>query len=188
MHTYIHTHRYKYKHIYTCVCVYMHMHQYMYTHAHVHTQILQHAVPWCSCGLVSRAHVYALIWGSRLDDGMCDMTCLIHMCDMAHSYVCRDSFMCAAWLIWGPKAQRGIHDRSVHMRSYARHVTFIRVMWLIYGLNLDDGTFAMTNLYVWHYSFVRHNVRHNAATHCSTLQHTATHCNTLQHTLLIRAT
>jgi len=62
---------------------------------------------------------------------------LVHMCDMTHSYVRHDSFICVTWLI--------------HMcdmtRSYMWHVSFICATWLVH-------TCDMSHSYVRHDSFI----------------------------------
>ena len=108
------------------------------------------------------------------------VTWTIHTCDMTHSYVSHDPFMC----VWWP----------IHMcdttHSYLWHVSFICVIW---PFHMCDMTYSN----VWHDSCIRvtwlihmcdmtrssvsSTLQHNP-THFSTLQHTATHCNTLQHT------
>ena len=59
------------------------------------------------------------------------------MCDVSHSYVWRDSFMCGTWLI-----------HMCHMtHSYVRHDSIICVTWLIHMCH-------MTHSYVWHDSLI----------------------------------
>ena len=54
------------------------------------------------------------------------VTWLIHICDMTHSYVWHDSFICVTWYVW--------------------HNSFISVTWLIHMCDT-------THSYVWHDSF-----------------------------------
>jgi len=61
------------------------------------------------------------------------VTWLIHMCDMTHSYVWHDSFICVTWLIH-------MCDKT---HSYVWHDSFICVTWLIHMCD-------MTHSYVWH--------------------------------------
>jgi len=62
---------------------------------------------------------------------------LIHMCDMTHSYVWHDPFICVTWLI--------------HMcdmtHSHVWHDPFIWVTWLIHMCD-------MTHSYAWHDPFI----------------------------------
>jgi len=57
------------------------------------------------------------------------------MCDMTHSYVWHDSFICETWLI--------------HMcdMTHSQHSTWLRVTWLLH-------MWDMTHSYVWHDSFI----------------------------------
>ena len=59
------------------------------------------------------------------------------MCDMTHSYVWHDSFVCVTWLIY----TCGV------THSYVWHNSFTRVTWLIHVCN-------MTHSHVWHGSFI----------------------------------
>jgi len=65
------------------------------------------------------------------------LTWLIHLCDMTHSCVWHDSFMCVTWLF--------------HMcdmtPSYVSRDSFICVTWLIHMCD-------MTRSYVWHDSLI----------------------------------
>jgi len=54
-------------------------------------------------------------------DSFICVTLLNHICDMTHSYVWHDSFICVTWLIH-------VCDET---DSYVRHDSFIRVIWLI---------------------------------------------------------
>jgi len=69
---------------------------------------------------------------------------LIHMCDMTHSYVWHDAFICVTWLI--------------HMcdmtHSYVWHDAFICVTWLIHMCDMTFHLCDMTHSYVWHDSFI----------------------------------
>jgi len=84
-------------------------------------------------------------------------TQLIHMCDMTHSYVWHDSFICLTWLIHMCDMTHSYvwHDSFVCVtcihtcdmtHSYAWRA-FICVTWLIH-------TCDMSHSYVWHDSFV----------------------------------
>jgi len=76
----------------------------------------------------------------------------IQMCDMTHSHVRHDSFICVTWLIhmlWHDSficATWLIHKCDM-THSYVRHDSFICVTWLI--LMCD-----MTHPHVWHDSFI----------------------------------
>jgi len=82
-------------------------------------------------------------------------TWLIHMCDMTHSYVCHDSFICVPWLIhsficatWLVHMRDVTHSYMCAMtRSYVCHDSFVYVPWLIHMCD-------MTHSYVWHDSFI----------------------------------
>jgi len=67
------------------------------------------------------------------------------MCDMTHSYVWHDSFLCVTWLI-------PMCDMT---HSYVWHDSLICVSWLI---NMWD----MTHSYVWHDSFATSYVWHDS--------------------------
>jgi len=62
---------------------------------------------------------------------------LVHMCAMAHSYVCHDSTICVPWLI----------HMCAMTHSYVCHESFIFVPWLIHIC-------AMTRSYACHDSFI----------------------------------
>ena len=84
------------------------------------------------------------------------MTWLIHMCDMTHSYVWHDSFICVTWLIH-------MCDMAI---SYVWRVTrpILPLTRLIYLCDVRSGVIIcgtwlfhmcdMTHSYVWHDSFV----------------------------------
>jgi len=88
------------------------------------------------------------------------VTWLIHICDMTHSYVRHDSFICATWLIHTCDMTHPHvwHDPFIRMtwlihicdmtRSYVWQYSFIYVTWLIH-------TYDMTHSYVRHDSFIR---------------------------------
>jgi len=94
----------------------------------------------------------------RHDSFIC-VTCLIHMCDMTHSYVWHDSFMCATWPI-----------RTCDMtHSYVWHDSFTCVTWPIHTCDANhpfvchDSSIRatwpihvcdMTHSCVWHDSFM----------------------------------
>jgi len=65
------------------------------------------------------------------------VTWLIHMCDVTHSYVWRDSFICVTWLI----------HRCDMTHSCVWHDSFIGVTWLIHMCDV-------THSYVWRDSFI----------------------------------
>ena len=94
--------------------------------------------------LVTKASAYAshdsfmsMRWSGMHMNESCPASTFIHMCDMTHSYVWHDSFICVTWLI--------------HMcgmtHSYVWQDSFICVTWLI---RMCD----VTHVYVWHDSFI----------------------------------
>jgi len=87
---------------------------------------------------------------------MCDMThsrvrhdsfiCaiwLIRMCDMTHLYVRHDSFMCATWLIHLSQVRSREYTNVAWLISYVQHVSFTCATWLIHMCDV-------THLYVRH--------------------------------------
>ena len=80
-----------------------------------------------------------------------------YVCDMSHSYVWHDSFICASWLVY----------MCNMTRSYVRHDSFICAAWLI---RMCD----MTHSYVRHDSFIcatwlisMCDMTHSYVRHCS---------------------
>jgi len=72
------------------------------------------------------------------------MTWLVRTCDLTHSYVWHDSFICVTWLV----RKCDILIRTCDMtHSYVWHDSFVCVTWLIHMCDL-------THSYVWHDSFV----------------------------------
>ena len=95
-------------------------------------------------GIMTRSRVWHDSFVSSRSGRSCrTMTWLIHMCDMAHSYVYHDSFMCVT--------------RLIHMcdmtHSYVWHDSFICVTWLIHVCGMTP---VMTRWCVWHDSFMWH--------------------------------
>ena len=90
----------------------------------------------------------------RHDSFIC-VTWLIHVCDMTHSYVWHDSSfeMCVTWLncwyVWYNLCVDTCDIRMCDMttHSYVGHDLFICGAWLIYMCD-------MTHSYVWHDSFI----------------------------------
>jgi len=87
---------------------------------------------------------------------------LIHVCDMTHSCVHHDSFICVPWLVCDMTQSYVGHDvfkctwkmsdgqRAVQYRTTHSHVwpdSFICLPWLIY-------MWAITRSYVWHDSII----------------------------------
>jgi len=64
------------------------------------------------------SHIWPQIW-------------LLHMCDMTHSYVWHDSFICVTWLI---------HKRDM-THSYAWHYSFICMTWLTHMRDMTHSHF-----------------------------------------------
>jgi len=75
---------------------------------------------------------------------MC-VTWLIHMCDVTHSYVWRDSFICVTWLIH--MCVTCLIQMCDVTHSYVWRVSFICVMWLIHMCDVSHP-------YVWRDSFI----------------------------------
>jgi len=88
---------------------------------------------------------------------------LIHMCDVIHSYVWRDSFICVTWLI---HVCDMTHDSFIcvtwfiHVcdatHSYVWHDSFICVTWLIHMCDMTHWLIHMcdvTHSYVWRDAF-----------------------------------
>jgi len=98
------------------------------------------------------------------------VTWLIHMCDMTHSYVCHDSFICKTWHIhmWHGLFTCDMTHSYVIWHTHMWHDSFIRDMthsyvwhdslclpvatgrWLIWHIHMCD----MTHSYVWHDTFM----------------------------------
>jgi len=78
------------------------------------------------------------------------------MCDMAHSYVCHDSFICVTELIHMYDKTHSVCDMT---HSYMWHDSFICVTWLSPDLSTCvTGLIHMCDMshsYVWHDSFLR---------------------------------
>jgi len=117
------------------------------------------------------------------------------LCDMAHSWVWHDSFICAwvwhdsficaAYYIVLIATNCNICNSLQHTKSTSSRypstslgdmLSFMSVTWLV----------RMCQTWTWLFISVTqcsiYNKLQHTATHCNTLQHTATYCNTLQHT------
>jgi len=79
-------------------------------------------------------------------DSFICVTWLIHMCDMTHSSVWHDSFICVTWLHLLLSRRTWPATWLIHMcditHAYVWHHSFICVTWLI-------RMCGMTHLYVW---------------------------------------
>jgi len=123
-------------------------------HTATHCNTLQHTATHCNTlqhtdprDLTSRYIVSPCVWIDsfimRNRTHLCvrhEFTSKHHVssaCDMTHSYVQRNSFVCATWLIC-------MCDMT---HSYVRHYSFVCVTWLIH-------TCDMIHSYVRHHSFV----------------------------------
>jgi len=78
-------------------------------------------------------------------------TWFVHMCDMTHSYLWHDLFICVTWFI----------HKCDMTHSYVWHGSFIRVTWLIHMCDMthshvwhDSSIRDMTHWHVWHHSFI----------------------------------
>ena len=93
--------------------------------------------PHCVCPQFACDDTYDMTHSYVWRDSFLCATWLIHMCDMTHSYVWRDSVLCATW--------------RIHMcdmtHSYVRHDPFLCVPWLI-------PMCAMTHSFAWRDSFI----------------------------------
>ena len=102
---------------------------------------------WCDSCMCDMTHSH--VWR---DSFVC-VTWLIHMCDMTHPDLCHDLFMCdmphscVTWLI--------------HMcdmtHSHVWHDSSIRLAWLIHKCDMTHHTCDITHSYVWHDSSSTHS-------------------------------
>ena len=76
---------------------------------------------------------------------------LIPTCAMTHSYVWHDSFMCVPWLI--PTSDTP-HSCVWHDSSTCGTCSFLRVTCLIHMWDMLIHVCDMTHSYVWHASFI----------------------------------
>jgi len=138
------------------------------------------------------------------------MTLLIHMCDLTHSYVCRDSCtrtreMPLAYVrhSWLARMTQLTHTHGM-TRSHAWRDSFTCATWHTdTGVKVSSPTRLghwsihmcdITHLYVWHSQAqegksagqhlwaIAMDLLSQASPSNPTLQHTATHCNTVHHT------
>ena len=86
---------------------------------------------YCRVRYCQMAH--SCVW----HDSFVCVTWLIHMCDTTHSYVWHGSFICVTWLIH-------VCDMP---HSYVWHDSFICVTWLFHMCDMPHS-------YVWHDSFL----------------------------------
>jgi len=81
-------------------------------------------------------------------DSFICLTWLIHVCDMTHSYVWHDSFICVIWLIH-------ICDAT---HPYVWHDSSICVTWLIHMCDMTHSyVWYDSSIYVWFHSSTRMN-------------------------------
>ena len=132
--------------------------------------------------------------------------CVIQMCDMTHSYLSNDLFICETWPIHMCDMTRlhVWHDLFVCHMTYAyatRHMNGLYAHTLNGTGDWHDSCIPdMTNarvtwlVHVWHDAFrcdmmnscmADSRTRSARCVVCITLQHIATHCNILQHALHI---
>ena len=135
-------------------------------------------------------------------DSFTCVTCLIHMCDVTHSYVflshpyvSRDSFICVTWLVHMCHTRVSLCPWSAYhvqlllcdmTHSYVWHDSCVCVTWHVVA-----RIHYMCHRWVtWHNMNESCNWRRHLTgilvliRHCNTLrnaEHAATRCNTLQH-------
>ena len=122
------------------------------------------------------------------------------MCDMTHSHVWLDPFLCVRRFSHSTTRALGALDRQlllchsficvtchIHMcdmtHSYGWNVAFICVTWSIHRAPpCNTLQHTATHCNTLQHTAARCNTLQHTVTHCNTLQHTAAHCSTLQHT------
>jgi len=85
---------------------------------------------------------HSCVW----QDAFICVTWIIYMCDMTYSYVWHDSFICVTWLVM--RETWLIHVFAM-MHTWVRHDSCMRVL-----TNRQLGTYISTHSYVWHDTFL----------------------------------
>jgi len=146
----------------------------MYTHTHTHTHIYSLLLAVCASCSSCHAHTYSYHTDTDTDIAVVwyvshtNVTWLIHMYDMTHSYAWHDSFICATWLIpmcdmthsyvclqsegcdmplTHTHISRLIHTCDMS-HSHVWNDAFICSTWLIHMVRCTHE--HMTHSYVWH--------------------------------------
>jgi len=143
--------------------------------------------------LIRMRDVTLPLWSILIRDTTSDMTRRvtwhIHICDMPHSYVRRDSFMYVPRLICMCDVKSS--ELFVTWLNHACN-SFTRAIYsFVWLTHTHDSFIRVTHAHVWDDSFLRETwVIHGDAIappawhdavlmkHCNTLQYAATHCNT----------
>ena len=148
-----------YKYVHACTCIWTHIciHKYIFICSYSHALIQRTTPSFLSLSLLHRL-----------------IGAIIHMCDMAYSYVWHDSFTHVTWLIHVCDVTHSYVTTLIHMCD----VTNLYLTWLIHTRHhwfICDTTSSYVTCLIFVHSWPRE-------TCCIALQHTATHCNILQHT------
>jgi len=130
---------------------------YIYIHKNVHTFIYIHicshiylSLAWFQCEMVP---FWPFKWAAP------DVTWLIHMCDMTHSYVWHDSFICVTWLIH----MCNMTDSYVRRDSFIlSHDSFIRVV------SHDSHNGVALEIWLFFWSSFWSDITHSYAFMCET--------------------
>ena len=144
-------------HTYNGVYTLMHAHiinprTNIHNHAQGSSQALQRRGSASSCSSEGSLSLGPLLKRERSlvasSSGIC-VTWLIHMCDMTHSFVWRDSFICGTWrkALYLNTFSNAREASSRHRLVSVWHDSFICVPWRIHMC-------SMTHSYVWHDSSI----------------------------------
>jgi len=149
-HTHTHTHTHTPTHPHCLLCIYLFKFMsinlliYLYIHVYVRTVSLDFLARLRND---SGALLYIFVQQPCV-------TWPIHICDMTHSYVWHDSFICETWLIHRPSpcsplrpCTTALRDMT-HSSSYVWHDAFICTTWLIHMCDIIHSC-------VWQYSLIR---------------------------------